>query len=57
MDDEFNPANVSVFNKFSCFYDKNIGEIFEFFLLIINFTDSNFFESFTMFLYHKIGKF
>jgi hypothetical protein len=39
----------SFFDKLSRFYDKNIGEIFEFFLLNINFTDSNFFENFTMF--------
>jgi hypothetical protein len=43
MDDEFNPVNVSFFNKLSCFYDKSIREIFEFSLLSINFTDSNFF--------------
>jgi len=44
MDDEFNPANFYFFsNKLSCFYDKNIGEIFEFLLLSINFTDSIFF--------------
>jgi hypothetical protein len=31
MDDKFNPANVSFFDKLSCFYDKNIGEFFDFF--------------------------
>jgi hypothetical protein len=49
MDDEFNPANVSFFDKLSCFYDKNIGEFFKKILLSINFTDSYFFENFTIF--------